>query len=314
MAKKMTNEEFLLKAAKKHDLSEYDWSDFDVQDRDEKGRVVFNCKKHGKYYDWPNNFLKGHGCHICHGKGKSDDEVKAVLSKLHPDLDFSEANYSEKDSKRRLKVICPKHGAQMINYNNLLNGQGCYHCGREKAALKNTRTTETLIQEAEIIHGKGKYSYELVDMASRDEQGKIIVTCPKHGNFKITPDNLLHGHGCPICKHSTMEDDILRFLSENGIESMPQYRSDWLGKLSLDFFLPNENIAIECQGLQHFKPIQFFGGEANFKKMQERDALKKSLCEQNEVNLLYYADYDYAFPYDVVTSKEELLKKIRLSR
>ena len=110
-----------------------------------------------------------------------------------------------------------------------------------------------------------------------------------------------------------MEDDILRFLSENKIESTPQYRSDWLGKLSLDFFLPTESIAIECQGLQHFKPIQFFGGEANFQKMQERDALKKSLCEQNGVKLLYYADYDYAFPYDVVTSKEELLKKIRLS-
>ena len=42
MARKMTNEEFLLKASEKHDLSDYDWTNFDVQDRDEKGRVTFN--------------------------------------------------------------------------------------------------------------------------------------------------------------------------------------------------------------------------------------------------------------------------------
>ena len=307
----MTNDEFLLKASIKHDLSEYDWTDFDVRKRDGKGRAMFTCKKHGEYWDWPSNFLKGHGCHICHGKGKSDDEVKEELSRLHPDLDFSEANYSERDSKRRLKVICPKHGVQWINYNNLLNGQGCYQCGREKAALKKTRTTEMLIEEAEIIHGKGKYSYDKVDMLSRDEQGRITVTCPKHGNFKITPDNLLHGHGCPICKHSTMEDCILNLLKENGIEAIPQYRSEWLGKQSLDFFLPNENVAIECQGLQHFKPIAFFGGEDGLKKTQERDAVKKSLCEERGVRLLYYADYEYEFPYRVIKKEDELLQKLK---
>ena len=33
-------------------------------------------------------------------------------------------------------------------------------------------------------------------------------------------------------------------------------RPKWLGKQSIDFFLPQYNIAIECQGKQHFG----FGG------------------------------------------------------
>jgi len=30
--------------------------------------------------------------------------------------------------------------------------------------------------------------------------------------------------------------------------------------LPFDFYLPNENICIEYDGIQHFKPIDYFGG------------------------------------------------------
>lgn len=79
----------------------------------------------------------------------------------------------------------------------------------------------------------------------------------------------------------------------------------------MDFFLPNENVAIECQGLQHFKPIAFFGGEDGLKKTQERDAVKKSLCEERGIKLLYYADYEYEFPYRVIKTEDELLQKLK---
>lgn len=37
-------------------------------------------------------------------------------------------------------------------------------------------------------------------------------------------------------------------------------RPSWLGKQHLDIYFPNENIAIEYQGAQHYKPIDIFGG------------------------------------------------------
>lgn len=53
-----------------------------------------------------------------------------------------------------------------------------------------------------------------------------------------------------------------------------------------------------------------FGGEDAFIDQTMRDELKKNLCKKNNVYLLYYANYQYEFPYEVITSKDKLLNKI----
>ena len=93
-----------------------------------------------------------------------------------------------------------------------------------------------------------------------------------------------------------------RFPNE---EIIRHARLDWLGLQHLDIYLPKHNIGIEYQGLQHYKPIEFFGGEEAFKKNQERDARKKRLCEENECKLIY-VDPDYEFK-DVANSLIELI-------
>lgn len=50
----------------------------------------------------------------------------------------------------------------------------------------------------------------------------------------------------------------------------------WLGKQRFDIYLPSYNIAIEYQGIQHFKPVDLFGGEEGFKQTVERDRRKKN--------------------------------------
>ncbi|MBI4238574.1 MAG: hypothetical protein HY696_09200 [Deltaproteobacteria bacterium] len=63
---------------------------------------------------------------------------------------------------------------------------------------------------------------------------------------------------------------------------------DWLGKQRLDIFIPELNLAIEYQGKQHYEPVAIFGGEEGFENTRKRDALKKSLCKSNRVELLYF--------------------------
>lgn len=288
-----TKEEFLEKAAKKGvNINEYDWTKFDLLKRDEKKRVEFVCKKHGPYWDWPSNFLKGHGCHVCYGRSKDDEEVRQELSKLHPTLDFSQTRYSEHDELYRIKVICPKHGEQLISYYNLINGQGCYWCGREKAALSKTISSEEFIRRGEILFGDA-YSYDNVDMYNRDDYGRVIVTCKKHGDFKTIPSNFLKGCGCPKCHESFLENIVRIELEKNGIEYIYECGKSflpWLGGLRLDFYLPKYNIAIECQGMQHFRPIEVFGGKEVFKKQVENDKRKALLCKQNNIKLLYFSN------------------------
>lgn len=310
-----TVEEFLTKVRNKNkiNLDNYDFTKFDLNKRDDKGRVKFICKKHGEYYDWPSNFIKGHGCHICMGKDKDDNEVIVALSKIHPNLDFSEAFYSKKDSLNRLKVKCNKHGIQYINYNNLINGQGCNLCGYERMALKNTLSNDEIISKSKQLFTG--YTYDKVDSFNRDENGKIIVTCNKHGDFKISPYNLLQCHGCPKCNESKSEKDIRLMLETNRINYVYQCTNSTLPFIKLfklDFYLPDYKIAIECQGLQHFAPNVYFGGIEAYKLQKKRDKEKLKLCNDNGIKILYYSNFNYDFPYYVYTDLK-ILENVILS-
>jgi len=52
----------------------------------------------------------------------------------------------------------------------------------------------------------------------------------------------------------------------------------------------SKTIVIEMDGIQHFEPVEFFGGEPTFKKNQERDARKDAFCCNNKIWLLRIDD------------------------
>lgn len=316
---KFTKENFIEKSEKTHnDLDEYDLSELDLNCRDEKGKIELICKKHGKFKINPMYFVKGGGCPYCHGKTiRDDEEVRKELSELHPQLDFSQTKYSERDKLYRIKVICPKHGEQLINYYNLKNGQGCYFCGRESTGKKNTITNDKFIERGKKIYGD-RYTYEHLDMSNRDKNGRVTVTCKTHGDFQALPDFFYHGHACPKCNESRLEREIRIFLESNGIEYIYQCNKsnlNWLGLQSLDFYLPKYNAAIECQGEQHFIPTAFgskkITNEEQLKINQKRDNAKFNKCKANGVRLFYYADYNHDFPYKVHRDKSVLLEDIK---
>ena len=68
-----------------------------------------------------------------------------------------------------------------------------------------------------------------------------------------------------------------------------QFRADWLGMQSLDIYIPELSLGIEYQGVQHYKPIEHFGGEKHFEHQQVNDKRKKKLCKDNGVILLDWA-------------------------
>ena len=61
--------------------------------------------------------------------------------------------------------------------------------------------------------------------------------------------------------------------------------------MSLDFFLPEYNIAIECQGEQHYRPIKFWGGETKYNERIQLDTAKKRLCDEHGIKVLYFTHY-----------------------
>ena len=74
-------------------------------------------------------------------------------------------------------------------------------------------------------------------------------------------------------------------------DTLYQYRPEWLGRQSLDLYIPSLRTGIEFQGIQHYHPVPFFGGEEALLHRQELDRQKKQLCLKNKVRLIEW-------PYD----------------
>ncbi len=82
-----------------------------------------------------------------------------------------------------------------------------------------------------------------------------------------------------------------------------QWRPRFLGRQSIDIYIPEINLAVEYQGQQHYEPVALFGGEEGFKNSQLRDEKKRLLLAANGVQLLEWR-------YDAPITREALLIKI----
>lgn len=64
-------------------------------------------------------------------------------------------------------------------------------------------------------------------------------------------------------------------------------RPVWIEPQHLDVYIPDASIAVEFMGEQHYRPIDFFGGQAGFGDVQLRDRRKQRLCKSYGVELVY---------------------------
>ena len=87
------------------------------------------------------------------------------------------------------------------------------------------------------------------------------------------------------------ETAMFELIHKHYPDAIYQYRTKWLGQQSLDVYIPSLKIAFEYQGIQHFSPVDYFGGEQKFKESQERDLRKSNLCKKNGVRIIYW-NYD----------------------
>lgn len=154
---------------------------------------------------------------------------------------------------------------------NLISGKrGCPKCGISRRGQYKKLTTEDFIQKSNQIHNN-YYNYDktIYELSSQ----KVIITCPMHGDFEQTPNHHLSGEGCPICKQSSGEklvESILikynipfkrevTFRTNEIIRNRKEFRIDFVVNLNDHLYF------IEYSGIQHYIPVEHFGGEIEFK-------------------------------------------------
>jgi len=265
---------------------------YTVNKRDKK-YVYFTCEKHGEQIKKLYPFLQGVGCKECSMekiKEKTRDTLDEFIEKakkIHGDkYDYSKVLYD--GSKTNVCIICPEHGEFYMMPNSLLSGQGCPKCGKKSTAKKLSLTKEQFIKKAREIHG-WKYDYSKVEYINYSTE--VCIICPEHGEFWQTPRKHLSGHECPFCNQSKLEKNIKMFLDENNVIYETEKKFPWSNKKRYDFYLPNYNILIECQGKQHFEPNDFFGGDIGLNTTILRDAEKNENAKINGYNVIYYIPF-----------------------
>ena len=99
------------------------------------------------------------------------------------------------------------------------------------------------------------------------------------------------------------EKSLFQLVKKKYKKALFQYSPEWLFPQSFDVFIPELNIAIEYQGIQHYKPINYFGGDEGFKHRQELDIRKKRLSADNKIKLI---EWHYSESVDLETLNQKL--------
>ena len=131
-------------------------------------------------------------------------------------------------SKEKLLIECRVEGHEPFpqRANDHLNGHGCKLCGIKTLSEKQKMTLKEFIEEANKVHGKGRYDYSKVNYINMDTE--VIIICPNHDEpyeFPQKPHDHLQRKGCPICgrkvaieKHRlTLQEFIERAYKKYGI-------------------------------------------------------------------------------------------------
>lgn len=103
---------------------------------------------------------------------------------------------------------------------------------------------------------------------------------------------------CGCAKRSSGELKIKNILMNKNLSFKEQYRiKDKNNNVMIfDFMIMKENniiALIEYDGEQHYRPVEYFGGENKFKIQQIRDERKDIYCKENNIVLIRIPYYDY---------------------
>jgi hypothetical protein len=218
-------------------------------------------------------------------KKKTQEEFVDELKRTHPNLKVLGKYLGDKEY---VDVYCTIHNYKFSTKPNWLHhGSNCQKCYDERRGLTLKKSVKALIDEMNEKHN-GRYKYPYIDREYKNNKSIITIVCPKHGEFPQTINHHLRGQGCAKCNESHLESFVEEFLIRNNIDYISQYRDyNILGYKSLDFYLPKYNVAIECQGIQHFKSVEYFGGNKLLNETIERDISKYKSLKENRINLIY---------------------------
>lgn len=288
----------------------------------------YNCGKCRGFYQQQVCSKKNNaGCPYCSNRKVSktnnllvtDPEIAAEWD---IDKNFKYPNEVTRGCGDKVQWICrdteiEHYYKQKISRRTGVVKNGCY-C-KNKTHKQKTGKHAYFVEISSKIHNN-KYSYpeEYIDGTT-----KINIYCPvlyknnvPHGNFLQSPSDHKRGTGCTVCgstgKNSRGMLNIKNLLHSFGYVENADFWCEqkldgmtYIKALRLDFYLKigDVRIGIEFDGVQHFSPVEIWGGAEGLEKTQKKDYAKDLYCLKNKISLL-------RFPYNCDVTSDYLKEAI----
>ena len=317
---KLTQNEFLVRSKAIHkDKYNYKWSIY----KNYRTPLKILCPKHGIFMQLPKTHIHSMcGCPKCGEEdriigsiGRKKNQPKRIdrivdTTSLHRYIhklygikyDLSKTIYNGKNNP--VTIICREHGDLLVSLRSIAD-KGIYHLCMKCKYDSSRITNEDYVEKAKKLHGD-KYEYHLINYTKYRDTVKVI--CKKHDIFTVNGSDFIRTcripTGCGLCRESKGEIKVSNILNNLGIEHIREYKIQPY-RYEYDFYLPKYNTLIEYDGIQHFSPVQYFGGEKTFLETVARDIKKTSIAKKNGIKLI-------RIPYTTIDIKKLICKKLNI--
>jgi predicted Zn-ribbon and HTH transcriptional regulator len=256
-------------------------------------KTILKLKCNVDGYEWKtkySNFINNKtNCPKCSQKVLIKDEIYNNINNKLKEKNISLQEpfiYINNKSKLKLKCNIDNYEWETKYLNFINNNKGCAKCA---GILKLTQEEVEKIVNDQCL----KMNFKLNKSFEYKNTRSLILeikcnNCNHIWNVRFN-NFIYHNSGCPECNISKGEQEIEKVLKEYDINYIKQKTfkdCKYIKNLKFDFFLPELNICIEYDGIQHYEALDFFGGEIKLKENQNRDQIKNQYCIDNNIDLI----------------------------
>lgn len=258
--------------------------------------ITWKCGKCGKIHqDTGKNLRRRKFLCSCYKLEEQINKIENKLNKIgytflsdQPDAYSLGQGQKEINTQKPILVKCLNCGKVSKEYlNNLLSKHKKCNCDPSKCYTNNLTKEEFIDKWTDF----NKKHWELLDNEYKNRNTKYQVKCIECGNieYRWGISLLDHDLSCRNCSNISIgEKKIKDYLDKQKILYKREYAITLPNKeiRFFDFFLPDKNVFIEFNGIQHYEAIEYFGGIDRLKAQQKRDESKIQWCKDNNYKLL----------------------------
>ena len=266
-------------------------------------KILHKCLLHNvEWMSSPSNVLSGRGCPKCFQQKTSSANSKSEKQYIDElKLNFPNILLIGKYINTKTKTLhkCLQHNVEWeITPEHILRGQCCGQCKIDKIKNATLKSHNEFVKQLQSIND----NIILLDTYSGTHKKHLFKCNVCHNEWYTHPSNVINvkrgkPSGCPRCASSKLENKVQKWLDNNNISYVQQYRiadCKYKQPLPFDFALFQNNalsLLIETDGEQHFSPIRFGGmdwevAKQKFKEQKLKDNIKNKYCHDNNIKLL----------------------------